>query len=314
MMDVSIVIVNWNVKEYLKKCISSVYRETKGLTYEIFMVDNASVDGSVEMVRELFPEVKVIANEKNLGFSRANNQALEKCAGEYVLFLNPDTELKDNSIEKLLKFIKAGPKVAIAAPKLIYEDGRLQLLCRNFPSPLTDLSEALFLDYLFPKSEFFNHYFMGFWPHDSTREVCQPAGACLLVRMDVLKKIGFYDERFFMYYDDVDLCYRIKKAGWKIFLVHDILVVHHGSKSSVQAPTESVDWGMESKVKYLRKHYGRAGLVMIGFNLVLRTVLVYGFYNQLHYITGRPRNIKVVREVVRVLWKAYIKYYLKRKK
>ena len=306
-MELSVVIVCWNVKDYLQKCLASVYRETAGVSFEIFVVDNASKDGSVEMVRELFPSVKVIANKENLGFARANNLALKQCAGEYVLFLNPDTEIKNKAVEKLLEFLKANPGAAVAAPKLIHEDGRVQLLCRNFPSPATDLGESLFLDIAFPKSQFFNHCFMGEWKHDSTREVEQPAGACLLVRMESLKKTGFYDERFFLYYEDVDLCYRIKKAGGKIFLLHDVLVVHHGCKSSIQIENESFNWGLESRIKFFRKHYGKAGVFILGSNLVIRTLLVYLVIGPLSLIIKRPRNIKVVRKIVGSLWRAYLK-------
>ncbi|OGF45664.1 MAG: hypothetical protein A2452_01415 [Candidatus Firestonebacteria bacterium RIFOXYC2_FULL_39_67] len=306
-MDVSIIIVSWNVKEYLQKCIASVYRETVELSFEIFLVDNASKDGSVEMVRREFPEVKIIANSENQGFARANNRALEKCTGEYVLFLNPDTEIKENAIGKLMKFIKADPRAAAAAPKLIYEDGRLQLICMNFPSPFTDLMETFHLNVAFPRSRFFNYYEMGLWPHDSTREVDQPAGACLMVKMEVLKKIGFYDERFFMYYDDVDLCYRIKKSGGRIFLVHDILVVHHGCKSSSQNPEGSSRWISESKIKFFRKHYGRTGSFLFGCNLVMRTIIVYVLFNLSHLIIGRPKHIKIVRGRVVNLWKDYLK-------
>ena len=238
-MDVSIIIVSFNVKEYLEKCLASVYRETRGLSFEIFVVDNASSDDSVGMVRELFPEVMLILNRGNYGFAAANNSALKECTGNFVLFLNPDTEIKENAIEKLLKYMKANPSVAVAAPKLLNEDGSLQLLSKKFPSLYSDYMEALFLDAAFPKSKIFNPLFMGLWPHDSTRDVDQPAGACLLVSMYMLIKAGFYDENFFMYYEDVDLCLRIKKAGGRIVFLHDAAVVHHGGKSSEQQPAES---------------------------------------------------------------------------
>ncbi|OGF49462.1 MAG: hypothetical protein A2231_12285 [Candidatus Firestonebacteria bacterium RIFOXYA2_FULL_40_8] len=306
-MDVSVIIVSWNVKDYLQKCLASVYRGTKGVSFEIFVVDNASTDGSADMVKREFPEVKVILNSENHGFARANNQALEKCAGEYVLFLNPDTEIKENAVEQLVKFLGSKQDAAAAAPKLIYEDGRLQLLSKSFPSLFTELMESLFLDNAFPKSRFFNRIFMGNWEHDSTREVDHPAGACLMVKMDILKKTGFFDEEFFMYYEDTDLCFRIKKTGGRIFLVHDILVVHHGAKSSGQSPAEAPDWMAESKLRYFRKNYGTAGMFIFGCELVLRTLIVYLLFNLSHLIIGRPKNIGVIRDRVQNLWRAYLK-------
>ena len=271
--DISIVIVNWNVRDLLKKCLESIYKYSRDVSFETFVVDNNSSDGSPAMIRSDFPQVILTENRENFGFARANNQALAKCSGRYVLFLNPDTELIDNSIKAMVQFMDASPGASALGCKLIYPDGTLQHSCRHFPSIFTDLMESLCLDWLFPKNKFFNYYKIGLWQHDTVKSVDVPYGACLLVRKKALEDVGFMDERFFMYYDEIDLCYRIKKAGGKVYFTPDITVIHYANSSSSQAPLEMERYKSRSKFLFFKKHYGILAVAALFFNLAIRSLI-----------------------------------------
>ncbi len=308
MPDLSVVIVNWNVMGLLRRCLESLFQKTAGIDFEVFVVDNNSSDGSAGMVRREFPRVRLIVNSTNAGFARANNQAMRQCRGRYVLLLNPDTEIIDNAPGMMVKFMDAHPGVDGLAGMLIYPDGSLQRNCRHFPSLFTDLMESLYLDQAFPRSSFFNRYRMGQWGHDSMREVDQPYGACLLFRREGLEKAGFMDERFFMYYDEVDLCYRIRKDGGKIYFVPHIRVIHHANQSSRQIALECEQWKCRSRLLFFEKHYGRWSPAVMSLNLLVRSMLVWGLFPVLHLLFGRPRDVKYFRGPLGIMWKEYLSF------
>jgi|GEM_PF-380692 len=301
----SIVIVSWNVKEYLEKCLRSVYAFTRGMEYEVFVVDNASTDGSVEMVRALFPQAVCIAGAVNLGFSTANNLAMRRARGKYVAMLNPDTELIGNSLKELVDYMEARGGAVCAAPRLTYGDGSLQHSCRHFPTLFTDLMTKLYLDAFFPRSAFFNRYKMGMWSHDREREVDQPYGACLVFRGADLRRLGYMDERYFMYYDEVDLCYRFKQAGGAIVYLPRISVIHHANRSSNQAADDCHRWKTQSQMFFYRKHYGAAGVLGLFFNLALQFALIFAVLYPVRALTGRPRDIRLARRVAVTAWREY---------
>ena len=302
-MDISVIIVSWNVRDFLKRCLASIYRRGDAASFEVIVVDNASSDGSADMASREFPKARVIRNGKNLGFSAANNIGLKDAAGELVFFLNPDTELQDGTIGRIISFMAAHPEAAGLGCRLVYPDGSLQHSARRFPSFFTDLMEKLYLDWLFPGSGFFNYYHMGLWPHDRLREIDVPFGACLVVRKSVLDKIGPMDERFFMYYDEIDLCYRIRQAGFRIYFTPDISVTHHSNKSSDQVIGEATVWKMRSKAKFFRKHYGAPGAAGLVFNLIAERLLVYGPVSLWHLFTKKPANIAGIKEYLGLEWR-----------
>lgn len=261
MIDLSIIIVSWNVKKLLKDCLKSIYQNYDNLNIEVFVSDNASTDGTMEMVRQKFPQVKYIQNEGNIGFTKANNRAFEVAAGKYILFLNPDTVVKPKALSRMVKFIEEDPKCGALGPRLLNPDGTLQLSCRTFPTFKTQLFSTLFLDVLFPKSRLFGKHMMSYWKHDELKEVDQPMGSALLVRKDILDKIGAFDENIIFWYDEVDLCYRIKKAGWKIFFVPDAEIIHYGGQGFKQwKGLRASLWGAyiwrKSRNYFFKKHYG----------------------------------------------------------
>ncbi len=222
-MKLSIVIVSWNTRELLRASLNTVKAELDEPSSllandtEVFLVDNDSKDGSAQMVADDFPWVKLIANKENLGFAKANNQAINICTGRLILLLNPDTEVKPGALKVLADFLDAHPKAGIVAPQLLNTDGSVQRSCRAFPTFNGMLFELMGLSKIFPDQPRFREYKMLDWNHDDEREVDQPEGACLMVKREVIERVGTLDEGFWMLFEEVDWCYRIKQNGWQIW-------------------------------------------------------------------------------------------------
>jgi GT2 family glycosyltransferase len=307
-MNLTVIIVNWNVKNFLKGCLESIYRFTRGIEFEVFVVDNNSSDGSRDMVKADFPQVRLIENSQNLGFAASNNIALKECASEYVLLLNPDTELADNSLKAMVEYMDAHAEAGCIGCKLFFGDGSLQHSCRTFPSIFTDLMDNLFLAWIFPRSTFFNSYRMGYWSHDHVREVDVPAGACLMVRYDIIRSIGFFDTRFFLYYDEIDLCRRIKNGGWKIFFVPYMKIIHYSNKSSKQIPLDIIRWMNRSKLLFFEKHYGRWSIIFLLLSLMMRGFIVWVIFPVSWLLSGRPRDNDYIKRELAIDWGEYMKF------
>jgi GT2 family glycosyltransferase len=231
---VSIVIVAWNVKELLYNCLKSVFDETKGIDFEVIYVDNASEDGSVEMVAKEFPEVKIIVNKENKGFTKANNQAIRISQARYVLLLNSDTVVLDNAIAKLVECADVHPRAAVVGCKVLNPDKTLQRACFMYPSILNMLLFATYLRSIFPRSRFFGRERMTWWDFNDIREVETVCGCCSLVRNEAIKLVGLMDEVYYVYGDDPDWCYRFKKNGWKILFTPEAEIIHYGGQSTKQ--------------------------------------------------------------------------------
>lgn len=238
MMDVSIIIVAWKVREVLYNCLKSVYNETKGVSFEVIYVDNASEDGSVEMVAKEFPKVTIIENEKNEGFIKANNQGIEIAQGRYVLLLNSDTIILDNAIVKTVKFADVHPEAAVVGCKILSPDGTLQRHCFMYPSILNMVLSATYLYKIFPKSKFFGRERMTWWDFDDVREVETISGCFSLVRREAIKQVGLMDDVYFVYGDDIDWCYRFRKDGWKIMFTPDAEIIHYNGQTTKQVPAK----------------------------------------------------------------------------
>jgi GT2 family glycosyltransferase len=266
-LDLSIIIVNWNTVDLLRQCLQSIYANTHGVDYEAFVVDNNSSDGSTQMVSKCFTQVRLIPNRENYGFAKANNQAIAQCNGRYILFLNPDTTVVNNAIGKMLSFMKGHPDTGALGCKLLNPDGTLQPSCRSFPSFKYMFYEWIGLSRLFPKSKIFGRYKMTYWDHKDVREVDQPMGACLMVRRDVIDQVGPFDEGYFMLFEEVDLCYRIKKAGWKIYFIPDAEVIHHHSYSVNKVKNRMLFNSHKGMYRFYKKHYvnGKTSLMAVPF-------------------------------------------------
>lgn len=233
-VDLSIIILNYNTRELLRECLESVQKSnTCGFFFETIVVDNASIDGSVEMVEEEFPWVKLIKSRKNLGFAGGCNLGLREARSRYILFLNSDTEIVPEAFKKMINFMDRNPRVGVSTPKTMLFSGEMDPDChRGFPTPWASICYFLGLEKLFPKSKFFGQYHKFYLNLGQPHEIDAGFGTFMFVRRKALDQVGNWDESYFFYGEDLDLCYRIKKAGWKIMFYPESLVTHHKGASS----------------------------------------------------------------------------------
>lgn len=256
MKILSIIIVNWNVKTYLEACLHSIFKSPQGQSYEVFVVDNASSDGSADMVRMQFPQVQLIVNEANVGFPVANNQAIRQSTGQYILLLNPDTLVPDGTIEQMIAFLETHPTAGACGPKIFRPDGAMQLDCaRRFPSLWTEFLYHTGLSLRYPSEPWLQRHLMGDWDHNDTRPIELLDGSCICIRRAVLDQIGLLDEDLF-YAEDIDLCWRLVQARWELYFLHDVTLIHHGGRSSIQTPDRMMGQAQLALTQYFRKHYG----------------------------------------------------------
>ncbi len=251
-----VIIVNWNTQAYLERCLAALFADRHTAEMVVWVVDNGSSDGSTEMVRRQFPEVRLIANRENAGFVKANNQVYGVSTGEYLLLLNSDAFVQPGCIQMLLDVMEQFPGTGAAGARLLNEDGSLQRSCYSFPTLATELWQTLWLDRLFPRSRVFGKYRMTYWAMDDYRVVDVVMGACMLVRRSALEGESLFDERFFMYSEEVDLCYRLHKKGWAVRYVPDARAVHIWGGSSQKVKAETLLRLYRSRVQFFRKHYG----------------------------------------------------------
>lgn len=267
-MDLSIVIVNWNTRELLGQCLASIYAHPPTAEFETLVVDNASTDGSVEMVRTRFPQVRLMPNRENVGFARANNQAIRVSTGQYVLLLNPDTEVYPDALDCLVRFLVDRPSVGAVGPRVLNPDGTLQLSCYPAPTLSRELWRLFHLDALYP----YGNYAMTGWRQDVARAVEGLLGACLMLRRSVLDEVGLLDEDYFIYSEEVDLCRRVHAAGWALYWAPEARIIHYGGQSTRQVATEMFLHLYKSKIIYFRKHYGPLGAWLYKMILLLAAV------------------------------------------
>ncbi len=255
-MKLSVVIVNYNVKHFLEQCLFSVRNACKGIDSEIYVVDNNSVDGSQAMIREKFPKVKLIANKENLGFSKANNQAIKKASGEYILLLNPDTVVEDDTFVSCIDFMDKHPEAGGLGVKML--DGKGKFLPeskRGLPTPDVAFYKIFGLSRLFPKSRIFGKYHLGYLDKDEVHEVEVLAGAFMMMRKSCLDKTGLLDEEYFMYGEDIDLSYRIMKAGFKNYYFPHTRIIHYKGESTKKHSLNYVYMFYNAMIIFARKHF-----------------------------------------------------------
>ena len=286
-MKLSIVIVNYNVKYFLEQCLHSVQNACHGIESEIFVVDNDSVDGSVKMVKEKFPEIQLIENKDNKGFSSANNQAIRKSLGEYILLLNPDTLVEDDTLRKVIDFMDEHEDAGGLGVKML--DGKGKFLPeskRGLPYPSVAFFKVFGFSTLFPKSRLFSAYHLGYLDKDKTHVVDVLAGAFMLVRKKVLDKIGLLDEAFFMYGEDIDLSYRITKAGYRNYYYPGTRIIHYKGESTKKSSLNYVFVFYNAMIVFAKKHFSkenaRAFSVMINIAIYFRAFIsiLIRFFNR----------------------------------
>lgn len=258
-LDLSICIVTYQARDYLGACLRSVYQHTLGLIFEVVVVDNGSTDGTAAMLTQEFPEVKLIQNDANLGFTHPANQAMGAAQGDYVLLLNPDTLIDSNAFTLLAGFLQANPEAGIVGPKVLNPDGSLQKPCRRSEArPWDVVTYFLGLAERYPHDQRFSGYTMSYLDEDTTHEAQGVSGSCMLIRRVVLQQVGYFDERFFAYQEDADFCLRARQAGWKVYYFPLARVTHFGGQggSRVQ-PYRSIWAWHRSYFLYYRKHFAR---------------------------------------------------------
>jgi O-antigen biosynthesis protein len=257
-MQLSVIIVNYNVKYFLEQALHTVRKACNEIDSEIFVVDNHSVDGSCEMVKKLFPEVKLIENSENYGFAKANNQAIRKAKGKYVLLLNPDTVVEEDCFKKVIDFMEQTPDAGAVGVKMIDGSGKfLPESKRGLPTPEVAFYKIFGLAALFPKSKRFGKYHLGFLDKNEVHEVEVLAGAFMMIRNDVLQQVGLLDEDYFMYGEDIDLSYCIQKAGYKNYYFPHTTIIHYKGESTKKTSVNFVFTFYKAMVIFAGKHYSK---------------------------------------------------------
>ena len=288
--DITVVIVSYNVRHFLQQCLDSVARASVGIRVEVFVVDNASVDGSVEMVRRLFPWVRLIANTDNRGFSKANNQALGIAEGRYSLLLNPDTVLQEDTLHKCLVFMDAHPDAGGLGVRML--DGKGAFLPeskRGLPTPAVSFYKIFGLSALFPESKVFGRYHLGFLDEHHTHEIDVLSGAFMLMRREALQKAGLLDERFFMYGEDIDLSYRLQLAGYKNYYLPETRIIHYKGESTKRTSVNYVRTFYQAMALFAEKHFSQ------GYAGLFRILILIAIYLRAAYSV-----------VARALWSLYL--------
>lgn len=284
MHECSIIIVNWNTKDHLKKCLDSIYKETKDLSFEIIVIDNGSKDKSSEMVKKDFPEVKLVENKKNMGFARANNQGIKIAQGDFILLLNPDTIILDNAIKKTVDFLKKKPvisqknhelaefrnikdwSIGICGCRILNPDFSLQPSCRKFPNLLVEIIILLKLHHLLIRTKPIREYFMLDFKYDQIKIVDQVMGAFFMVKKRVFEKIGLLDEKYFIWYEEVDFCKRAKKAGFLTCFFPNAEIIHQKGAAFTQVlGLKNQIRHNKSLLRYFRKHKSIFSFVLLTF-------------------------------------------------
>lgn len=275
MITLSIIIVNYNTNEFLRQCLTSLYDLEHLVSFETIVVDNNSNDGSCKMVRGDFPQVHLLKNNENVGFAKANNIGIEMARGKYILLLNSDTKVVGDALEKMVQFLDSHPNVAVVTARLVYPDLSDQGVARTFPTPINAFfGRRSLLTRLFPNNRFSQKYLVSrMHMSDEPFEIDWVSGACLMVRKKVIEEIGALDEGFFMYWEDADLCFRIKQRGWKVICHPEALVIHYEGKSTPRKSSRLIVEFNKSVYRFFRKHYIRSSFEMMNFVAILGLTL-----------------------------------------
>lgn len=273
-IKISVIIVNYNVKEYLAQSLSSIQRSLKGIPHEIIVVDNNSVDGSTSLIKSKFSEVILIENKENVGFGKANNQAIRLAKGEFVVLINPDTVVQEDIFVKLLEFFNQNPPAGAVTCKIINPDGTFSIDCRHsIPTPSIALWKVLGLSRLFPKSRMFGKYNLTYLDENQTYQVPAISGSFMMIRHQVLDKVGLFDERFFMYCEDIDLCQRINASGYQIFYVPTTQIVHYKGESTKKDRLDYVVAFNKSLYLFFQKYYAPQSIFLFRWFIILGILL-----------------------------------------
>ena len=296
-MELSVIIINWNSQVYLRECLHSLDRGTPGLAREVLVIDNASYDGCREMLVAEFPQVKFIQSDRNLGFSGGNNRAASHAKGDFLLFLNPDIIIEMNSLAKLVMALRDLPAAGIVGARLLNTDRTLQTSCvQSFPTVVNQVLNCELLRRRFPRSSLWGMSALFDASHDPM-PVEAVSGACLMIKRKVFELVGGFDERYFMYSEDIDISYKVGQAGFKCYYVPTAIVIHHGGGSSKQAPSAFSNVMLrESVYRFFRLHRGRSVAncfrFFIGLSALLRLPVAAVIWLRHRHVDAKAPFIK----------------------
>jgi N-acetylglucosaminyl-diphospho-decaprenol L-rhamnosyltransferase len=293
MVDLSIVIVSWNVRDLLRQCLHSVLANSQTCRLEVIVVDNVSTDGSAEMVRAEFPDVHLIVNAENRGFPAANNQGLAIAEGRYTLILNPDTEIVGDALATMVAYADTHPDVGVVGPQLLNEDRSVQSSRRRFPTLATALFESTWLQPCAPR-RLLERYYVQDQPDDVTLDVDWVKGAAVMARRETVEQVGPMDEGYFMYSEELDWCKRFKNASWRVIYLPTAQIIHYGGRSSDQVVTSRHIHFQTSKVHYFRKHHGRFASEILRWFLLGNYVWQFGLEGA-KWLVGHKRALRAER-------------------
>ncbi len=286
MLDVSVIIVNWNTKDLLRNCIKSICREAGNISYEVVVVDNASSDGSAEMVKDEFPQVRLLGEQCNRGYAGAINDGIAVAEGRYVLVLNSDTLICDSAIEKTVRCADKHPEAAVVGCQVRESSNNVQMTCFRFPSFLNLFLDTLGLNKIFPRNAFFGREQILWWPRDSERQVDVVSGMYMLVRREAIEQVGPMDESYFLYFEETDWCYRFSKAGWTMLFWPGARIIHvgGGSHSTDQNAVEAYAQFQKSRLLFFKKRYNRFVYSLVWLLVITHTLLRYLYWTMRRFV------------------------------
>lgn len=273
MVEISIVIVSWNTKDFLLECLESIKAQPPSVSMEIIVVDNASTDGSPEAVENKYPDVHLIKNDQNYGFAKANNIGLKESKGRYLCLINSDVKVMPECLTYLYEYIENNPSIGMIGPRILNADLTLQCTCRHFPSLWNGFCSATALYRIFPQSKIFSSDQMFYFKHDFAREIDVLAGCFLMVRRKAFEQVGYLDDQFFMYAEDIDWCKRFWQTGWSIVFFPAAVSVHYGGASSANEPLRFSMAQERSLLQYWTKHHSMLSKILLFCLLVLQHTL-----------------------------------------
>ncbi len=306
-MDLSIIIVTWNAKRFVEECFGSISEEVRGVSAEVVAVDNASADGTADMIAERFPEVKLIRSPTNLGFPKGNVVAIEAShPGRYVCLVNPDVCVLPGCFDKMLEYMERDPTIGVLGPQMLNPDGSIQQSCFRAPSVWTSWCRALALDRTaLRRLPLFGGLLMADFAHDRTRDVDALNGCFLLIRRAAMDQVGLIDERYFMYGDDLDWCLRFRKKGWRVVFYPKASAIHHGGGTTARAPVYFYVEMQKANLQYWKKHHSRPAQLAYLASLWVHDSIRYLLYSGVSMLGESWRGrvgLKAERSRASVQW------------
>ena len=315
-MDLSIIIVNWNTSALLQRCLESVVKFTNNIQYKIIVIDNGSNDGSVEMLTSSFPEVILIQNDKNLGFSRAVNQGIKIANGENVLLLNSDTFIKENSFARMVGLLNKQKHIGAMTCKILYPDGGSQSAYCRFPCLAGMIYEFISIVKLFSHSKIFYKHDVSQWDYSKSKELTGelwPGGGCLMIKKDVINKVGMLDENFkYAYLEDADMCYRIKKSGYSFYYLTEATVYHHHGFTISNSNQEFKDLLtlnlQQNKHYFFKKHYGTIHLLILKILDMFKSILFESYLLLTYFfnLKNKDMNKKKIKLYSKLITRCFV--------